>query len=69
MENEFWTNYFSLNVEKLNQKVEKLELLNYQKDNNTQLNTNNSSINININNNGNSLSKWIIKQENRNDKF
>ena len=49
----------------LNQKIQKLELLNSQKDNNSQPNTNNSSINININNNGNSSSKWIIKQENQ----
>ena len=49
----------------LNQKVSKLELLTSQKDTNNQSNTNNSSINININNNGNSSSKWIIKQENQ----
>ena len=46
----------------LNKKISKLEK---EKDNINQPNTNNSSINININNNGNSLSKWIIKQENQ----
>ena len=50
----------------LNQKISKLELLNSQKENSNQPNTNNSSINININNNGNSSSKWIIKQESQN---
>ena len=50
----------------LNQKISKLELLNSQKDNSNQPNTNNSSINININNNGNSSSKWIILQESQN---
>ena len=52
-------------ISSLNQKVQKLELLNSQKENTNQPNTNNSSINININNNGNSSSKWIIKQENQ----
>ena len=52
-------------INTLNQKISKLELLNSQKENNNQSNTNNSSINININNNGNSSSKWIIKQENQ----
>ena len=51
-------------ISTLNQKIQKLELLNSQKANNNQPNPNNSSINININNNGNSSSKWIIKQEN-----
>ena len=49
----------------LNQKVSKLELLTSQKEANNHSNANNSSINININNNGNSSSKWIIKQENQ----
>ena len=53
-------------INSLNQKITKLELLNSQKENNNQPNTNNSSINININNNGNSSSKWIIKQESQN---
>ena len=52
-------------ISSLNQKLQKLEVLKSQKENNNQPNTNNSSINININNNGNASSKWIIKQENQ----